>query len=634
MQGAWQVTVAGKSAAFAQRVVVRIGRQTQYHDGVESTQFDVRGERWSIGVEFSPDGQTWHASAIRLQGSSQPDAHTVALRIGSNDGGPDGDYDDLVLECTTTLATHEHFIYGRVREHDGCLFGCGYPSKYLVIDSWAALESVQSLAAGERVLERVRPKFQPKSELMTPVMIPIEPSKAAGLAHDADLRTLINFGSLARRRCKVRALPEQVLAIYEYDRTDAERLGGPYTGTGVRVLLGYTSTDERGYYVFRFTRTLADMFEEIFTDMGSAEPSVAFRPDLIIATLDGAGTAFYETALHDDVAQVQRIDVCLPKSQRPASVELVPGGRYIQLLGDINLLSANVTLADGMISNVSPPAGAGPVIEQGAWSGRLRLAAMFPSTAARYALRTRTRDGGNVGRWRWHAEGYTRFSRAANTYEDIGPSAFTIADPDHPGQTVDIPTYANIYGNPDWQQANACERAYLSTPTLRSTPGLVEVEVHVWDAGGAWLGHDGVSLYVDDGYPQGKISKVEVSGAGPSEPHECPLLELQPSERAAKLAIHFELHDSGGFLDKWSMVVHRGKNTELNRMSERVPASNRFLLSESRVINPPDGSNWLPNGHDLCAFSFTLTAQSRRTDGRAVHGPHEVWRELVAIAQR
>src|SRR5262249_19689637 len=54
--------------------------------------------------------------------------------------------------------------------------------------------------------------------------------------------------------CDVENAPGLLLRFQEYDRTAAEKLGGPYTGEGPRENLGLTVTDEVGNYIFHFSR--------------------------------------------------------------------------------------------------------------------------------------------------------------------------------------------------------------------------------------------------------------------------------------------------------------------------------------------------------------------------------------------
>ena len=53
--------------------------------------------------------------------------------------------------------------------------------------------------------------------------------------------------------CDVAPASGVTLTFEEYDRTNAEQTGGPYTGTGNRRLLGDTITDRFGNYIFRFS---------------------------------------------------------------------------------------------------------------------------------------------------------------------------------------------------------------------------------------------------------------------------------------------------------------------------------------------------------------------------------------------
>jgi hypothetical protein len=74
--------------------------------------------------------------------------------------------------------------------------------------------------------------------------------------------------------CSVKDQPGLLLRFQEYDRTAAELAGGPYTGEGDREFLGLTVTDEVGNYIFRFSRDLGDIVDEL-DDQVTGGPAAA-----------------------------------------------------------------------------------------------------------------------------------------------------------------------------------------------------------------------------------------------------------------------------------------------------------------------------------------------------------------------
>src|SRR5262249_28780695 len=84
---------------------------------------------------------------------------------------------------------------------------------------------------------------------------------AAGAASVLDTEATLAIGKVVDGsrfylRCTSQTLGNYGIRFQEYDRTQAELGGGPYTGTGSRENLGTTVTDPFGNYVFRFTRTV------------------------------------------------------------------------------------------------------------------------------------------------------------------------------------------------------------------------------------------------------------------------------------------------------------------------------------------------------------------------------------------
>ena len=69
----------------------------------------------------------------------------------------------------------------------------------------------------------------------------------------------------------------------EYNRSTAEKAGGPYEGLGIKRILGSTTTDSFGNYIFRFQMANKDIADEILNDYLTGEDvTVQMRPDLLV----------------------------------------------------------------------------------------------------------------------------------------------------------------------------------------------------------------------------------------------------------------------------------------------------------------------------------------------------------------
>src|SRR5215472_905416 len=96
MQGSWTVTVAAKSAAFAQRFVVsRPGQPDLVVAGVVGNAVFVSAPQWSINVQSQAgSGQPWIDSAQRITFPSVTGS-LLHFNINTDDSGGDKDYNDL-----------------------------------------------------------------------------------------------------------------------------------------------------------------------------------------------------------------------------------------------------------------------------------------------------------------------------------------------------------------------------------------------------------------------------------------------------------------------------------------------------------------------------------------------------------
>jgi hypothetical protein len=293
----------------------------------------------------------------------------LQFEIAANDGGLDDDYDDLVLGCSLPASQSDYVVYGAVKTYSGaCLFNPGRDD-YIVIDSARHLNAVRARHPQlADLIEKLYPGRAGHAPDVTPLLLPTglpnvavgllfqseparvpEPEVTATIGEDmnanaarldqiearavsalrttikrvpfkplplragvsrlahSDLETIAKIRDAAIRfRCQMESAPGLQLRFQDYDRTATEKGGGPYTGTGLREDLGMAITDELGNYIFRFHRAAKD---------AGHVPATSQRPDVIVQVLGAGFTLKFETAPYDNIANLRRIDLCVPRAQ-------------------------------------------------------------------------------------------------------------------------------------------------------------------------------------------------------------------------------------------------------------------------------------------------------------------------------
>jgi hypothetical protein len=369
MQGNWTLRVKGRNAAFAQRFVVSgaiTGNGT--YDGVVGNAVFVTGAQWTVNVQHRPAGRAWQDSAQRL-GLPGVMGGLLQFDIAANDGGLDDDYDDLVLGCSLPASQSDYVVYGAVKTYSGaCLFNPGRDD-YIVIDSARHLDAVRARHPQlADLIEKLYPARAGHASDVTPLLLPTglpnvavgllfqseparvpEPEVTATIGEDMnanaarldqiearavsalrttikrvpfkplplragvsrlahiDLETIAKIRDAAIRfRCQMESAPCLQLRFQDYARTATERGGGPYTGTGLREDLGMAITDELGNYIFRFHRAAKEAVHL---------PATSQRPDVIVQVLGAGFTLKFETAPYDNIANLRRVDLCVPRVQ-------------------------------------------------------------------------------------------------------------------------------------------------------------------------------------------------------------------------------------------------------------------------------------------------------------------------------
>ncbi|MFZ5546896.1 MAG: hypothetical protein ACOZJZ_25385 [Pseudomonadota bacterium] len=723
MQGAWTIRVSAKNASFAQRFVVTgadSGNGT--YTGTVGTSVFVSGAQWSLNIQHQPTGQPWRDSAQRI-GFPGVAGGLLRFEIRSNDAGADTDYDDLVLSCSLPASASDYVLYGTVKTYAGlCLFN---PCRddYVVLDPpyhlqrlcerFPQLCDVLAKLYPERLRVPPIPLPDPPPEL-TPIVIPTglpvvsnglvfqsrmarAPQAGAKLADDQreaeavaalglnvrrtafrssamaagldklsrlDLEAIAGIRDIGIRfRCNVERAPGLLLRFQEYDRTAAEKLGGPYSGAGARQDLGLAVTDELGNYIFRFSPSLADIAEET-ADVAAGESLAAqLRPDVIVQVVGTGLTATYETAPYNNVANLQRIDLCVPYDKAHPS-RACAGDRVIQRVGDIVLLHSaidgtpNQLDAEGRITCRNANA---PQVDCAGWRGALRLYACFGRPeAVRYAVFHK-----RPSETTWHA---VNEPHALNWIPNLVAGGTSVGPSDQmvtpsvplaggPGQPV--PTYANHEGDLNWIENDL--KLILHTALYRpwDEPGPVQFHIEAYDSAGNAIAAtaDTVTLYIHNrtaiaGRPQkGDIESITM---GSTTLGDCGLFVLSAPD--APLTVKHRAVDPEGFLHSWSLSVTRGNHHPVSTVvvggvtpkafnaaatpcdftgtrDEPTADVNDYVLTELKP-NPlgADGPHWLPAGHNFCAFAFTLSASDRVTDGRTAYPQVVFWQDLIGLS--
>src|SRR5262245_23964286 len=370
-------------------------------------------------------------------------AGLLQFDIRSDDSAGDGDFNDLVLTCSMPVSASEFVVYGHAKTYSGfCRWNPCYPW-YLVIETPLALQQALLVPDLRRVIEKLYPERVPRrpgpnpppGPLFTPLLIPTgAPTETTGLVFrsaatreieppakvsDAKSRDQFHQAAVARLKgtastatfdgsplgagsalltredvlnvalwadkykvftvCHVESAPGLLLGFQEYDRTSAEKAGGPYTGTGPREALGLAATDEQGNYIFRFSRSLTDFADETLDVAAGESVATQIFPDLIVQALGTGMAVDFETAPYFNIPNLYRIDLCMPYSSVHPSGACAGHDRIITKIGDIIVLNSALsghpnTLDNGRITCRNANA---PQTDCAAWRGALRVYCCF-----------------------------------------------------------------------------------------------------------------------------------------------------------------------------------------------------------------------------------------------------------------
>ena len=730
MQRAWTVSVTTKNAAFAQRAVIsRPGSADIVLAGVPGNSIFVDAPQWSIDIQHqTAPGQPWIGSAQRVTFPSVSGG-LLHFDIDSDDGGgSDRDYDDLVLRCSMPTSASEFVVYGSAKTYAGrCLWNPCYPW-YYVIETQAQLTAALANPALRAIIGKLYPERIPRRPIpdpgpeFRPILLPkATPEVNTGLVFrsaatraprpEADIKTAddahrFNTAAATQLRgsvsvasfdgapaaagaslldrsdvlalarlsdrfqlyplCSVAAAPGLLLNFQEYDRTDSEKAGGAYSGTGPREDLGLMTTDELGNYVFRFSRSLTDFADEAL-DVGPGETlATQIFPDVIVQALGSSLDVDFETAPHYNIPNLTRIDLCMPYgSVHPSNPGCSNADGVITKIGDIVVLktaitgSPNLLTADGRITCRNALA---PQVDCAAWrnfagGGRVGLslyACMTAPQVASYTLRWNLDDhwSGPGANWQYVNQSHEliyvpSLGLPGYTGTSVGPTNRAVHLDG--GALATVPTYDNHGSDTQWIENDL--KMVLDTMLYRAptNPGTVFFRIQGYDAAGNLVAgvDEIIPLYIANRASVGQIMAVDL---GTPTDDDCTLLDLPEGDPDAPIFVKYRIDNPDGFLNSWALTVTRGNNHPVTvTASGVVPASYPAAgladpcqfhgsadfatdLDGNTVTQlAPTAGNWLPDGKTFCAFSFTLTATDRVTDGRSAYWQTVFWPDLVGI---
>ncbi len=462
MQGAWYVRVKSKSAGFTQRYIISgasSGNGT--YAGVTSTpEVFVTGSSWNIRIQNDP-GSGFLNSTLKITNPKVIGGEYV-FELQSNDAGSDEDFNDLILSFRTPVTAQDYIVYGNISYYKGCVFNPCH--RFLVIDSYLKLKEAvvnpiirDAVKAFYPAMHRLA--FNPQPEppasftplvlsltdqaipsrekvitISEPCEIEIKANKKEGresysyayeslktsrMASISDRVSLsdsqsavlgrssrIELSKIADRFkffCQTGPIAHAQLKLQEYDRSQAELLGDPYTGSGSKEDLGNIIADSFGNYIFRYTRSFDETLNEIDVDMAAGESAATqYRPDLIMSLLDpfSDNTALFETAPYWNVPFLKRINLCIPKGQAGLVPSACSGQHIIQGVGNIALGASNGAgerLGGGNSLNnsglVTAKADIAPQVRCAAFTGNLLLKGCLSNPEVKYyTLEYRNRD--------------------------------------------------------------------------------------------------------------------------------------------------------------------------------------------------------------------------------------------------
>ncbi len=745
MQGTWTIKVKAKNASFPQRFIIS-GATTGNGIYVATTALPavtVKGRQWTIAIQNNP-GPGFQLSDTRIKYPTKVGGN-YQFDIQSNDAGADIDFDDLVLTCTTPATINDFIIYGNTTLYKGrCLFNpCR--QNIFVIETWASLLAALKNDTIRKIIEKLYPErippiivdpnppdpapyFKPividlENNLVIPqlsmVFNKLETAPAAGakkkgeevtplaMSNFAAPRTitagnasaanpnLVTFDKISlvsqldklRLICTTTPASFVTLSFEEYDRTAAEKAGGTYTGDGNRQLLGDTITDMNGNYIFRFTFSAIDMLVDQIVDRAAGEDAAVVKmPDVIVKVKESQSpyNVLYESAPHYNIANLTRINLCLPASRVPLTSQCF-NGNLIGGLGNVLIGGAQNTVpttgaalernsygnhlhTDGRITVGGATAGFG--IACASWSSVIDMKGCMYNAKRKagdpiisyYTIRIRR---STTADWTFVNQAYTHpiFSKRfipGYTGDLVGPFTHNVTID---GSTVSAPTYKNIQkeifvDGIDWEYTDLDRYMQLNTNLYdrengEPNPGTFYVRVDAYDSAYNHIpgATDMIALYIDNKPLNFGLKNVGFTST--IEYVACGLYRLAPAELNTPIALKFRASDSEGFVHSYDLAMSKCPSALAVTLSQ--PASMSGMIISNGVLKHGDASSnvdatcggytgtlhdfgttdfvtmqmtpnggWLQGTEQYATFYFSLTAYKRTTNGynTGLEGPY------------
>ena len=705
MQGEWRIK-ASKNASWDQQF--RIEGSTNGLDGIydeTSQEIEVDGPQWGITVQHDPPGpDTWRQSRYQLA-NWRTSGGWFLFDIMTDDFGTHGgdeDFNDLILTCRVKVKPFDFVVYGQVKSYsEFCGYNPCFPSNYYVIDKAYQLSELLKYPYMRRILEKLYPERvktferlklgpEPDPQPFRPMMIPSGLSEEPGLnvlypvmpvetidikkrakkeddtavyaltsnttadslllAHEDLLELARLHDQIQVLPCVVKPVSQTILRFSEYDRSAVEKLGGSYKGEGDKHILGDTATDEFGNYVFRFSQDYSQLAQES-GDFAQGESLITeLRPDVIIELMETLPNGvLYATPPYYNIQNIKRINLCVPSSELDPPRTACQGGRAIQALGNLSIITTGTTLeSDGTVTNTIGP---GPKVDHAAWYGTVDLFACFLDTDPKvkhYVIRYRTQVNSVWSDWIFVSDEYRHPKQQGDgswKYEKVGPDLVSLRLDGPSDPKVKVGAYNNIEDqiiNSEWQNTKRDRKLHIRTSIYQVAAGAVEFKIEGFDASGEKVpgALDTIRMFIENTWSDGDIDYVKL---GTEDPGECALLELPAVD--SPLTVRYRVINNEGFLNKYSLNVYRGSDKDVATVNTATGIKEEALYQSASPyrfygtsgyieisLQPSPGGSWLPTNFVFCAFSFELTSTDRKTNGYGTPGGQTLHRELIGIS--
>ena len=732
MHGNWTVSIKEKNAAFPQRFIISGASSGTGTYNAPHAPVYVTGSTWSVNIQSKPGASPWADSEYQIT-FPVTNAGQYKFDLQSNDvWAGDADFNDLVLTFSTPVTETDFLVYGNVSTYN-----CPYNPclrSHILVESPAGLAAARRFPIMRNVIDKLYPNTYPPLRIplpdpppdipagllaqqpFKPVIIPLQDktfiplkkaqvmkqvavenkpvNKKTGTSVEVEklvtVRTIeigravsevaveekTALGKLvdaAMRMCVTESLVNAALSFQEYDRTEDELNGGTYTGNGSREELGQVSTDRNGNYIFRFSRSLAQIIDEIEVDvpLGASEVLYAM-PDLIVKVLGASmpGDIPYETSPYWNVPVCKRINICIPSSywHLPANE---CHGKPISHIGFIPVgKTSTVTLdTDGRVTCTDNSKADIPQTNCAAWYGYLRMSACIGKydKVPHYTIEYRAKSPDGIwSDWIIFQVPLALDNWKTTTNEwvatEVGPSLVELEI--NKGQPKEyVQAYKNIQGNMDWAGTDWFLKAIIPSwaYSYQGGPGSVEFrlkaygtdnkQIQLWNdpVTAAPLYNDTVRLYIDHTGPELEFKDVSI---GSATTNPCPLFTLTGSELTdATLNLKFKAVQRQGFLSWYTFSLTKCntpnfplEDVETDPTTDPHPLNVQYApglyaclglygtvfgvdvdadVSDFVAVklNPTGNTPWLNADETLSSFTLNLSAGVRRTDGHSAYYP-------------